>query len=375
MRTGLPRVVVVSAAWTGYGGLQQSLRELVVALAAERTVTVLTWAPRWPSSHIYGHVRVVCLPCPFDWTREHGAVAAAVNTAATVAVGWVVLLLLGGRDAPVVAAGLHPEATPALLAGRRVIAATWLVGPLGNVARLQRSTGYPWLRRLVKRVAAFVVETDEAMAEVLSLDAPSTRVHMALDGVDVDRFRPTPEAARDEARAALGLGPAKVLLFAGRFDLRQKRVDLLLDAWARHRVEGWQLVLAGDGPDLGRVVAGCRSTHDAHRLGWIDDAVRVLAAADAFVLPTEAETTAKAVLEAMSCALPSLVSATPGMQARNAAGVTLVANDAESWMAAIHELTAASDDARVAAGRSARAWVEANAKAEVRHDLIKALLA
>src|SRR5581483_10100875 len=89
--------------------------------------------------------------------------------------------------------------------------------------------------------------------------------------------------------------------------------------------------------------------------------------ADAFVLPTNAETSALALLEGMACGLPGIVSATPGNVARAPAGVQLAKNDRQSWSAALSRLDALGPDGRAEAGRRARAWAEDHADADKAH--------
>ena len=67
-------------------------------------------------------------------------------------------------------------------------------------------------------------------------------------GVDLDHFHPRRRDSRAATRVRFGLPSGPVALFAGRF-AREKRVDLLLDAWAPiEERTGCRLVLVGGGP-------------------------------------------------------------------------------------------------------------------------------
>ena len=83
-------------------------------------------------------------------------------------------------------------------------------------------------------------------------------------GVDTVRFTP---ARRDEALRAGLLGDGNVLLlFVGRLSA-EKRVDVLLDAFARlgAAMPGARLVLAGEGPGARKLRGAGACGHDVPR--------------------------------------------------------------------------------------------------------------
>jgi len=124
------------------------------------------------------------------------------------------------------------------------------------------------------------------------------RVLYVPNGVDTTIFRP---ASRDESRRMLGLpcdGP--IAVFCGHFDHRKGPLRVL--AALKHAgVRG--VFLGGNGPDVPRgpevLFAGPVPNTDLPT--W-------LGAADVFVLPSLSEGMSNAVLEALACGVPLVVS-------------------------------------------------------------------
>ena len=152
-------------------------------------------------------------------------------------------------------------------------------------------------------------------------------------GVDLERFCvPSPEQRR-QAHALLHPGGFGTILYAGRFDLRQKQLELLIEAWSEVHAPGWELVLVGDGVDRAAVADLVdRSTGRTRVLGWFDDVATVLHSADAFVLPTRFENPGYALFEAMACGLPGLVSEIDIYRQLAPDGVEFVPNRVEAWV-------------------------------------------
>jgi glycosyltransferase involved in cell wall biosynthesis len=131
-----------------------------------------------------------------------------------------------------------------------------------------------------------------------------SRVRHIPNGVDCDRFQPR---RGGEARRLLGIGDGELLLaFVGH--LRpEKNLSLLLEAFARARLAGARLVLAGDGPcrrDLERQAAAAGLLDRVRFAGAVPDPRLCYDSADLFVLSSLTEQMPMALLEAMACGLP-----------------------------------------------------------------------
>ena len=354
-------LLVVCGVWDARGGLQLQLQSLVADVTSTGgRVTVLTWSRR-PGRTVEGGLTVVRLPTPWPWTGELPGWRGALNVVAALCTGVPAALALRRRWTVAFAAGLNPEALVAVIAAwlgrRRAVARTWLVGEWGNVSRLQRSPIAPLLWRLLRRTE-IVAETEEGVDELVAAGMDRGRIRLVTYGVDLDHWRAPTAAEREAARRRLGVdGAAGVVVWCGRFDLKQKRLDVLLAGWKDAAVPGWRLVLAGDGPDAGTVGQLASGLDPAPVLvPWQDDPRWVLAAADAFAQPTDAETTGQALLEGLAMGLPGIVSATPSLRTRAPAGVVLVPNEAGAWAAAVTAM-AADGERRTLHGADGRAWV------------------
>jgi glycosyltransferase involved in cell wall biosynthesis len=167
--------------------------------------------------------------------------------------------------------------------------------------------------------------------------APAGRITLIHNGVA--DAPPVPEADRRAAREALSVEPdSYVTLFVGELSERKQPVQFA-EGVARARLERPRIVgvLAGEGPLRGRLepMAG-----DGLRLlGERRDVTALLAAADAFVLPSRWEGLSYAVLEAMSLGLATVVSDGPGNpDAVGDAGLVFPVGDVEALASSLARL-------------------------------------
>jgi glycosyltransferase involved in cell wall biosynthesis len=357
-------VLFVVGAFDDSGGLQRRIGRLANLFSRHRDVTVLTWcgarAPSW--SRGPERLRVLRVPSLARWDRECRAPIGQLNVAASVASGVTATIALRRRWGAVYAAGLNPEGLVAALAclplGRPFVVDTWLPGDLGNVARLERSPFRALLKRALGAATAIMAGTEQVAGELIGAGFPRSRVRLVRQGIPLAEFEPASAAERARERRRLGLTEGVgLVVFHGRFDLRQKRLDILLDGWRRASLDDWRLLLVGDGPGREEVT---RRAHDLPSvlptMPWRDDIRPVLAAADAFVLPTEAEATGTAMIEAMALGMAGVVSATEELERLGPPGIELVPNDPDAWARALRRLTESSSD-RAGRGAKAREWV------------------
>jgi glycosyltransferase involved in cell wall biosynthesis len=150
---------------------------------------------------------------------------------------------------------------------------------------------------------------------------PPAKLARIFNPMDVTTWR---AIDRHEARAKLGIPiSARVVVCHGRIDIRQKGLDILLEAWD-------QICCDRPGRDLRLLLVGTGS--DANELRqrivnmqlrgvlWVDEYVRdrtalwrYLSAADVYTLPSRHEGFPVAPIEAMACGLPVLAADAPGV--------------------------------------------------------------
>jgi glycosyltransferase involved in cell wall biosynthesis len=195
-----------------------------------------------------------------------------------------------------------------------------------------------WLVRrwLLRQVDAFVV-TNEGTGRALrdmGLDVPA---YCLPNGVDTKRFQPVASGAQLQLRKRLGLPEAIfVVLFVGRLE-PVKGSDVLLRAWSRlvgqNPARSLLLALVGDGSERDRLIRLSQELDIASSVRFVGLSDRVidwLHGADLFVLPSRSEGLSNALLEAMSCGLPTVATAvggTPEVIEDGTNGLLVPAND------------------------------------------------
>ena len=211
----------------------------------------------------------------------------------------------------------------------------------GSAQRALETLAWRYVRRLARDCRGVIVASPFVAEELRAHGVPN--VEQVPLGVDLDHFHPRRRARAGETRRRAGLPDGPLALFAGRF-AREKRLDLLLDAWAPvERRTGARLALLGDGPQA----RALRNHPYAHRVLWLpfeqdrDRLADLLAAIDVYLAPGPYETFGLAALEAMASGTPILTVDRGGVAERVAAtggGTRYPFNDRDGLSAAAIEL-------------------------------------
>lgn len=180
----------------------------------------------------------------------------------------------------------------------------------GAVGLGQRLRDRRELRREVESLAAcrvVVVNSNAAEADLRAHGAVADqRVVLVRNGVDLDRFAPRPRETEDQ-------GGQRVAIFVGQ-GWRRKGLDVALrafDLWSRR---GDRLVVVAPARDLraamrvAKVVPRGEVVHVAPG----PHLPELLARADVLVLPTQYDSSANVVLEALACGCAPVTSAADG---------------------------------------------------------------
>lgn len=160
--------------------------------------------------------------------------------------------------------------------------------------------------RLAKKTIAVGTGIRDNLVRYYGFSAAKTSA--VQNGVDVRLFSPASDECRRAERAALAIPEdATVIVSTARLHA-DKRVERLIYAFGALRAAGadlW-LLMAGDGPERGKLETAVRSVgHDGRVkfLGHLEDIRAALHAADIYVLPSDVEGLPLALLEAMACGL------------------------------------------------------------------------
>ena len=168
-----------------------------------------------------------------------------------------------------------------------------------------------------RRKAAVVLVANDRTRSLLPEPVRRRALEFSDIGIVLDSWAIAGEQPlKDGATTANPAGPAR-FLFTGRL-VALKGVDILLDAFAlvRQQIPA-RLEIIGDGPERGRLIeqaARIAGGADVSFPGWLASAecARRIQACDVFVSPCLQEAGGVAVLEAMACARPVIVTAWGG---------------------------------------------------------------
>lgn len=164
-----------------------------------------------------------------------------------------------------------------------------------------------WLHCAALRRLTQVAVVSEANRQAVQRRGVSARV--IPNGVALDHFAVPSAALRAERRRSLGLPEANpVMVTVGALSER-KQPGLAIAAALEVREA--HILVVGDGPLRETITKRYRDHPRVHLLGPLDDVENALQAADVFVSMSRAEGLPNAVMEAMACGLPGVLSDIP----------------------------------------------------------------
>lgn len=223
--------------------------------------------------------------------------------------------------------GFGPE-TFAALAARKVTGRPLVVKPstAGPGTKLHAYARWcPTLGGLPARawegVDAWISISRQVREDLLRMGVAPERIAHVPNGVDGSVFHPVRRTKRAALRAQRGVAPGQIVLCTVTRLLPHKRVDLLVRTFlelsqSRPRARLW---VVGAGEELPKLQALAAAHPHGERVrfwGHMGAAAtaRLLQAADLFVLLSRWEGLSNALLEAMACGLPPVVTDVSGME-------------------------------------------------------------
>lgn len=210
-----------------------------------------------------------------------------------------------------------------------------------------------------------VVNATASIASHAALGYDTGKFLLIPNGFDSERFRPDSDA-RARLRKQLGIAPETILVgLAGRYD-PHKDYPGFLDAV---RVISLQrpdiaFVACGEGvdrssPNMARLLAGYGALPQLHLLGRQTDMPQFWAALDIAVSASVGEGFSNSIGEAMSCALPCVVTNVGDSASVIASnGCVIPPGNAEALSQAILTLSAMPAEKRQALGKRARTRIQ-----------------
>lgn len=227
-----------------------------------------------------------------------------------------------------------------------------------------------------------VVALWDGAADVLesNFGVPFDRISVIPNGVPADRCPPPTAEQRMAAKQRFGLDPGRPVLLSIGALVPEKGVDVLVRAMAEPRLEGWQLLIVGAGPERSRLERDAAAVSDRtisiH--GPLALGPEAMAAADVIGLTSRGGDSMPAVLiEAGMMGVPAVATPVEGivdvvLDGRTGRLVPL--DDPGAAAVAVSELGGARPDFGKAARDHCLREFEINAVAEKWHEAIEAVL-
>ena len=287
------------------GGLESHVYYLCRALAREgHRVDVVTSrsVPGTPAYEVMDGVHVwrTWIPGkhPVGWMAH-----SAISTPRTVALA---------RAADVVHAQAFASVPPGQVA--RALTGTPLVATFHTSHFLRRAGRAPWRTILGRLVAApdYALAASREIAGVATRLAPGRRVEALTNGVDTERFRPTPPALPPPPDGRRRIIVPRRLFAKNGVEYLVRAMPLLA------RDADVEAVVVGDGPERAMLESLAAELGVADRVDFMGarpnhEMPALLCSAEVAVFPSLMEATSVAALECMACEVPVAASRVGGL--------------------------------------------------------------
>jgi len=194
-------------------------------------------------------------------------------------------------------------------------------GGFGENSRLSKLLGLDKHRfRTANEISGYIAISSSIQENLLKYGIEKDKIHLIPNGVDVNRFKPVTIEEKKSLRTQLGWGEEFTVLLVGGICHNKRNYEAVLAV--HHLVQQGltvKLVLLGPDRSEGIELAKIKQYISKHQLSqqvlWVDhtsDPVPYYQASDLFILPSKYEGMPNALLEAMACALPSVVTPVSG---------------------------------------------------------------
>jgi glycosyltransferase involved in cell wall biosynthesis len=238
-----------------------------------------------------------------------------------------------------------------------------IVHTIHRIAERDSEVWLRWLQRWCMERCTQVIAVSEEVANSCARVYRKLHVPVILNGIPIREFAGS-QQVRHAIRHSLGIDEERfVFCCVGRLRTVKNHKGLL-EAFrgVAHRTEA-HLLLAGDGElrgELETMARTMRITPWTHFLGEREDIDDILAASDAFILPSFSEGTPMSMLEAMAAGLPVIATAVGGVP-------EIVRNGTEGMLVPSGDTDALRDAMmRIIAGENSRRVMSISARARVK---------
>jgi glycosyltransferase involved in cell wall biosynthesis len=273
-----------------------------------------------------------------------------VNSGDVIAI-WKIIKACKEEEIDVIVANLGKEYLPAAIAGA-------ILGIKAMFIRHQVDAIKPFTSWLVSRYVAKVVAVSSVVYDTgVASGIPASKVEMIHNAVDIERFDPG-KMNRESVRKGFGFRDGDIVIgFVGKLNHGKGVFELLRAAGSVRRMNpAVKLLFVGEGPERGRLedeAAGLLPSGSVVFAGYRQDAERMFAAMDIFVLPSTCrEAFGMVLIESMAMAKPvvaTMVGGIPEIVEHGVNGLLVPPGDIDALSRAIsHYLDNPADARRIA---------------------------